>query len=170
MLKLNVCRCSCEEFTYKLSETASVESLSIKVVNITATKVIAVESSSSSTISYHRALEGYKILVAYIQVENIYVKSMHLNSSNIASAVVASRGLLELARSSKLEYSNKATYDTAVMIAREHLWEEINVDLEPEESYTIALTFLVPESTNIQYLLLKVEFQTIAFSVSGYQS
>ena len=157
---------------YMLSETVDVGSLTIKIINVTVTKAIAIKNDLFNATDYYEAPEGHQVLVVFVQVRNMGYETAYLSSigSFSDSAVVTERGLYECVDTSRLKYVNGIVYDNVVEISVKHLWSDLRVYLEPGESYTIALTFLVPENSNIQYLLLRVEFQTIVFSVSGYQS
>ena len=145
------------EFTHKIGEEVALDNLVLKINNISVVDVIGVQQYSywekRMVIDYYKAPEGYSILVAFIEVRNRGLRSIDIEYIDSDDSVVITKGgIFELAYLSELLHIKNV--NPAIVVEAKRLWENVKLELKPNESSEIVLLFLVPRGTEIRYIVI----------------
>jgi len=145
------------EFAHGMGEEVVLGNLALKINKISMVDVIGVRQYSywegKTVVNCYKAPEGYSILVANIQVRNIGLKSIDIEyiGSDDGVAIVR-RGIFELTYLEKLQRVENVK--PATIVEANSLWENVELELKPNESSEIVLLFLVPRSTEVRYIVI----------------
>ncbi len=145
------------EFAHGMGEEVVLGNLALKINKISMVDVIGVRQYSywegKTVVNCYKAPEGYSILVANIQVRNIGLKSIDIEyiGSDDGVAIVR-RGIFELTYLEKLQRVENVK--PATIVEANSLWENVELELKPNESSEIVLLFLVPRSAEVRYIVI----------------
>jgi len=156
------------EFTHKIGEEIALDNLVLKINNISVVDVIGVQQYSyweeKTVIDCYKAPEGYGILVAYIEVRNRGLRSIDIEYIDFDDSVAITKGaVFELTYLSKLSHIKNV--NPAVAIEAKRLWENVKLELKPNESSEMVLLFLVPRDTVIHYIVVDISSFIVIFAV-----
>ena len=145
------------EFTHRIGEKVVLGNLVLKINNISVVDVIGVQQYSywekRMVIDCYRAPEEYSILVAFIEVRNRGLRSIDIEYIDPDDSVVITKGgIFELAYLNELLHIKNV--NPAIVVEAKRLWENVKLELKPNESSEIVLLFLVPRGTEIRYIVI----------------